>query len=187
MRRPTLHGITLLETVLYIGLMMIILPSMVTFVLQLHGEELLFDARTRMEQTAGMVFSELQIALTASDAVTTSTSTLGANPSTLRFQDASGTTVVIDCPTVAVSFPGGTQNVRRLRMQTGAGPAVWLTDGEIDVTTWQVSTVRDSSGILTGLRISLDTAMVAPTTDALRSATFSGDTTIALSPHTIEN
>lgn len=181
------RGITLLETVLYIGMLMVALPTMVSFVLQISQQELLFDARTRMEQTAGLVLSELQNTVVAADAVRTSTSTLGVNPSTLRLTDGNGNAVVVDCPTVAVTMPGGnTHNVRRLRMQTGVSPAVWLTDGEIDVTKWQVSTVRDSANTLTGLRIEFDTAMIAPSATQ-RNATFTGDTTISLSPHTIEN
>lgn len=181
------RGITLLETVLYIGLMMIVLPMMVTFILRLHERQTLFDARTRMEQTAAVVLHELQTTLTAADAVTVSTSTLSVNPSVLHLTDGNGALVVIDAPTVSTEFVGGTQNVLRLRMQTGTNPAVWLTDSDIDVAQWHVTTLRDSASVLTGLRINFDMAMIAPAGDVNRSAAFAGDTSIALSPHTIEN
>lgn len=187
MQTKSMRGITLLETVLYIGMLMVALPTMVSFVLQISQQDLLFDARTRMEQTAALVLNELQNTIAAADAIRTSTSTLGVNPSTVRLTDDNGDAVVIDCPTVAVTMPGGnTQNVRRLRMQTGTSAPVWITDGEIDVTKWHVSAVRDSANTLTGLRIEFDMAMIAPSATQ-RNATFTGDTTISLSPHTIEN
>lgn len=176
----------MLETVLYIGMIAILLPASVSFVLQLEQQRGVADARTRMEQTAGLVFAQLTTDFAAADGVRVSTSTLGVNPSTFRFTDAGGTAVVIDAPTVSVAFPGGTQDVRRLRMQVGAASPVYLTDGDIDVTQWQVVALRDSANVLTGVRVSLDMAMIAATTDAYRKATFTGDTTIALSPHTIE-
>lgn len=181
------QGTSLIETVIYIGLIVITLPAFVIFILHTQSQYVLFDARTRMEQTAALTFSELQTTFTAADAITTSTSTLGVNPSVLRFQNASGNTVVIDAPTVATAFPSGMQNVRRLRMQVGASPAVYLTDGDIDVTEWQVSAVRNSVGTLTGVRVNIDFAMLGATNGVYRGSTFSADTTFGLSPHAIEN
>lgn len=187
MRTHFPKGTSLLETVLYIGLVVLTLPTLTVFLLHMQVQHVLFDTRTRMEQTAALTFSELQTTLTAADAITTSTSTLDVNPSILRFQDASGTTIVIDCPTVSVAFPSGTQNVRRLRMQTGANPAIYLTDGDIDVTTWQVSTVKNSTNVVTGLRISTGFSMLGKVNGIARGITFSDDTTFSLSPHTITN
>lgn len=177
---------TLLETVLYIGVFMVAMPMLVSFIVQVHRQSNLFDTRTRMEQTAGLVFADLADLVTSADAVRVSTSTLAANPSTLRLTDADGALVVVDCPTVAVDFAGTTQQVRRLRMQVGANPAVYITDNDLDVTEWQVTAIRDSAGVLTGLRVNMDFAMVNPTGDAYRSATFAADTTLPLSPHTTE-
>jgi hypothetical protein len=181
------RGVSFLETVLYIALLAIILPAMVVFLLQIEIEHVTFDARTRMEQTAALSFSELQTTLTAAKAITTSTSTLGVNPSVLRFQDASGTTITIDCPSVSVTLPGGTQSVRRLRIQTGNSPAVYLTDSDIDVSNWQVTAVNNSKGLLTGLRFNVSLIMLGVTQGVYRGANFTSDTTISLSPHTIAN
>lgn len=185
--RPRIRGITLLETVLYIGMFMVALPTMVGFVLQLSRHDLQFDARVRMEQTASLVLSDMQNMVTSAVAIRTSLSTLGTNPSLLTMTNSSGQTVVVDCPTMAATTSGGeTVNIRRIRMQTGAEPAVWLTDSDIDVTTWRVSPVRDSANVLTGLRLEFDTAMLAAN-DSSRSTTFTSETTISLSPQTIEN
>lgn len=178
---------SLLETILYIGLVMILLPSFTIFIVQMQMQHINLDARTRMEQTAALLLSEVQTTITAASAITTSTSTLDVNPSTLRFQNSSGTTVIIDCPTVSVTFPNRTQNVRRLRMQTGTAPAVFLTDSDIDVTTWQASTVKNSANVLTGVRITLGLSLLGAANGVYRGATFAGDTTISLSPQTIAN
>lgn len=185
--RQRIRGITLLETVLYIGMFMVALPTMVGFVLQLSRHDLQFDARVRMEQTASLVLSEIQNTVTSADAVRTSLSTLGTNPSLLTLTNSTGQTVVIDCPTTTAETSGGeTVDIRRLRLQIGVEPAVWLTDSDIDVTTWRISPVRDSANALTGLRLEFDTAMLAAN-DSSRSTAFTGDTTISLSPHTVEN
>ena len=181
------RGVSLLETVLYIGLLAIILPAMAVFFLQVQLQHVAFDARTRLEQTAALTFSELQNNLTAAQAITTSTSTFGVNPSILRFKDVSGATVVIDCPSVSVVFPGGSQNVRRLRMQTGAAPAIYLTDSDIDVTSWQVTTIKNSADVLTGLRFNVNFALLGATKSVYRKAAFKSNTTISLAPQTIAN
>lgn len=179
---------SLLEVVLYIGIIMIILPAMVAFVFRLQGQQSLFDARTRMGQSAEAVHSVLTRTIVSADAVRTSTSSLGVSPSTLRFLGADGVAVVLDSPTVSATLPSGAvQDVRRLRMQVGAASPVYLTDSDIDVTSWRVDAVRDSADVLTGLRVELGFAMLAPTVSPLRTATFTGTTTFDLSPQTIEN
>lgn len=186
MRRAP-KGLTLLEMVIYIGLLTLAVPGAVAFLLRLQQSSIQADARMRMEQTAAVVLSEMQNSLTAADAISTSSSTLNTTFSTLHFTNDSGTIIIIDAPSTTATFPGGTQTVRRLRMQVGANPAVFLTDPEIDVTEWNVVALRNAGGTLTGLRISMDYAMLFADTNAYRHAKFSGDTTIGLQPHTIEN
>ncbi len=179
-------GTTLLETILYVGIVMIVLPTFVMFLVNLWQTYTLLDARSRMEQTASVMFLELQNSLTEADAINVSTSTLSNDNGVLKFLDATGQLVTIDRPTVAVTFTGAPQNVRRLRMQKGANPATYLTDPEIDVTQWRIDVIRTGS-TLSGLRISYDMAMLNPGVGAYRHSSFSADTTFALSGHTTEN
>lgn len=187
MRHAFPKGLTLLEMVIYIGLLTIAVPGAVAFLLRLQQSHIQSDARMRMEQTAAVVLSELQNKITAANSITTSSSTLNTTHSTLSFIDDTGTTIVIDAPSTTATFPSGTQTVRRLRVQIGASPAIYLTDPEIDVTEWRVVALRNSDGDLTGLRFNMDYAMLHADLGAYRDATFTGDTTIALQPHTIEN
>ncbi|KKW30498.1 MAG: hypothetical protein UY72_C0011G0010 [Candidatus Uhrbacteria bacterium GW2011_GWD2_52_7] len=186
MRRPFPRGVTLLETVIYIGLLAITLPYMTSFLLKTQSEHQVFQARTQMEETAGILLSQLSYDISGADDISTSTSTLGTDDSALKFHDDFGTLITIDRPTVAVNFESGSQNVRRLRYQHGNDPAVYITGDAIDVTQWRVVAVRDSTNTLTGVHISLNLAMLNPGTP-YRNAAFLADTTLSLQPHTVEN
>lgn len=179
-------GITLIETVVYIGLFMVVLPAYVLFLLQVWQTNTSLDERSRMEQTGALVFLELQNGITEAQAINVSTSTLSNDAGVLRFVDSTGQIVTIDRPTVSVTFSGVPTNVNRLRMQKGSSPAVYLTDPEINVTEWRIEAVRDGSD-LSGLRFNLDFAMLNPGTGAYRQSAFTGDTTLSLSAPTVEN
>lgn len=186
MRRPFPRGVTLLETVIYIGLLAITLPYMTSFLLRTQSEHEVFQARTRIEETAGVLLSELSYTISKADAISTSTSTFNSSTSVLNFLDNNGTLITIDCPTTTVAFPSGSQEVRRLRYQSGNDAAVFLTADDINVVAWNVAAVRDTTNTLTGIRVSLDLSMLNPGTP-YRNAAFSADTTLSLQPHTIEN
>ncbi|MFA5945307.1 MAG: hypothetical protein WC802_00140 [Patescibacteria group bacterium] len=179
-------GTTLLETVLYIGIFMIILPTYVLFLVQLWQSHASLDARSRMEQTAAMVFLELQNSLTEADAINVSTSAFANDDGVLKFLDGAGQLVTIDRPAVLIILPTANQTVHRLRMQRGTGTAEYLTDPEIDVTQWRIEPVRAGT-TLTGLRVSYDTAMLNPLAGVYRRSAFTADTTLSLSGHTTEN
>lgn len=186
MRKIHPKGITLLETMLYIGIIGVVLPAFTLLVLHVWDEQIGFDARMRLEQTTSLIFLETTHALTESDAILVSTSTLGTDTSVLRFQDANGASVVIDLVSATISFSGTNQTVRRLRMQKGASAPVWLTEPEHDVTQWRVDPVRNSSSTLTGIRISINAQLINKAGNVYRDASFATSTTIALSPHTTE-
>ncbi len=93
--------------------------------------------------------------------------------------DNSGATVAIDLVTIGP--------VRRLRFQRGADPIVYLTPADIDVVVWRIEAVRrDSDEKLTGLQLDFDLALLNPDATPYRGVSFQGETTIALSPQTIE-
>lgn len=187
-RRSPILGVTLLETILYIALLAIIFPPTVAALLRLSQETSLFDVQHRMDAQAGTILSQMTTDVTRAASVSTSQSTLGANPSTLRFTDATGLTVIVDRPTTTVTLPGGNQTIRRLRMQRGSTASFWLTDPDIDVSSFTVQAVRNASSVLTGLRLHLSAVMPnAAANSPYRSASFVADTTVVLQPQTIEN
>ncbi len=179
-------GMTLLETVLYIGIISIVLPTFTIFVFHVWQQQVKFDARMRLGQTSSLIFFELSHNLTEADAIQISASTLGTDNSILRFKDKNGTNLVIDSVSTTIDFSGTNQTVRRLRFTRGNDTPVWLTEPEHDVSKWRVDSVRDNNGVLTGLRVSFDVGLINSDGRIYRSATFSGATTFVLSPSTLE-
>lgn len=188
MRMKKHRGFTLLETVIYIGLFVILIPVLVSSIVRVSREMSVVDLRNQVNLASAALQSKWENDLSAAQQIRVSLSTFGTNPSTLVYVNSSGQTVTIDRPTVTVALPGGNQTGHRLRMQEGASPAVYLTDPDIDVSAWQVDPVRNSSGGLTGLRIHLDMKHFAQASgDPYQKAQFVSDMTIDLQPQTIEN
>ncbi len=186
-RRSPILGVTLLETILYIALLAIIFPPTVAALLRLSQETSLYDVQHRMDAQAGTVLSQLTIDLTQARSVSVSQSTLTSDPSSLRFTDSAGTTVIVDRPTTTVTLNGGSQTIRRLRMQRGSAAPFWLTDPDIDVSSFTVQAVRNASSVLTGLRFHLSAVMPnASANPPYRRADFVSDVTVGLQPQTTE-
>lgn len=180
------NGITLLETVLYVAILIIALPALLMFTLQLQQEQGLIAARSRMEQTEALVGSQMTYELTQSDAIDITGSTLGVDSSVFVFQDDIGTVITIDRTTDNITFGETLQAVNRLRYKKGAEPAIWISDPDLDVTQWNVQAVRDSSSNLTGIRIQYQIEMLNPGGSPFRNVSVSSDSTIVLQPHSIE-
>lgn len=172
-------GFTLIEVIVSLGIMVIVLPATTLFLLQLLEEQGEAQVELQMEQTGSLMLSQLRTELTEALSINTTSSTLGTDNSVLIFVDRTNEVVTIDRPTVGT--------LRRLRMQRGVDPAVYLTSSDIDVTVWRIDAARrDTDELLTGLQFSLDLSMPNPQTTAYRGITFIGQTTIALSPQTDE-
>ena len=187
MRIFSRKGLTFIETVLYIGLIAIILPTMFLSLVYTTRIISLLDVRHEIALSSTTILSLFTKEVSEAQHIRTSLSTFGSNPSTFVYVDSLGVLVTIDRPTVSVTLPGGNQTVRRLRMQRGASASFYLTDPDVDVVSFQADPVRNSSGVLTGLRIHLDldhTAQSVP--DPLQKAQFVSDVTLDLQPHTTE-
>ncbi|OGL70911.1 hypothetical protein A3C09_03160 [Candidatus Uhrbacteria bacterium RIFCSPHIGHO2_02_FULL_47_44] len=188
MRRKLHKGITLIETLLYIALLVLILPPLVLSLVRVTRQVSLLDVRNRINTSSSLILSQVTRDITQATQIKTSLSTLGTTPGTLIFLDATGQTITIDRQDQVIVLPGGNQTVHRLRMTRGASPAFYLTDPDLDVQSWQVDVVRNSASVLTGLRFHLDVATMNPSTlDPYQNARLVADTTVDLQPHTTEN
>ena len=183
--RADRHGITLLETVLYIGLFAVILLSATTFFLEFGQSRELFARRAQMEQSSGVILAYLNTELTGADAWNVSASTLGSVNGSLVYTNDDGVSVTIDRPTEVVTFDGTPQSVNRLRVTVSEQPAEWVTPPDINVVAFELSEVTDGLGATTGLNLTLELFMLNPSGSALRAAFFSSQTTFALHPATI--
>lgn len=181
-------GITLVETLVYIALLALILPPLVISLIRVTRQVSLLDIRNRINTTTTLVSSELTKDLTEATQIRVSQSTLGSSPSTFVFLDSTGQVVTIDRPSVVVSYSGGNQITHRLRMTKGSSPSIYLTDPDLDVVSWQVDTVNNSSSVLTGIRFHLDLATGNQSlTDPFLQARFVSDFTVNLQPQTIQS
>lgn len=188
MTRTYPKGITLLETLIYIALLLIIVPPLVISLIHVTRQVSLLDIRNRINTTSTLVASQITSDITQATQIRSSLSTLGSSPGVLVFLDATGQSVTIDRPTMIVTLPGGDQTVHRLRMTRGALPAFYLTDPDLDVSSWQVDLVRDSASVLTGLRFHLDlSTMNQSVTDPYLNARFVSDFTVDLQPQTTQS
>lgn len=179
------RGITLLETVIYIGLFAIIMPATVVFFLQFTQSGETFTRRAQMEQSASVILSHFNTELSRANAWNISSSILGSANGTFVYTNVSAENVTIDRPTDVVDFDGTPQNVNRLRMTIGTNPAEWITPRDINVTTFQLDEVTDGLGTTTGLNLLVEFDMLNPDGSPFRQANFSSQTTFVLRPSTV--
>lgn len=172
-------GLTLIETVVVIALLVIILPVTISTLVRLSRESAYFSLLQRINSSSNLILSALSNELTSAESFNITSSTLGVNPSTFFFIDKDDNVVTIDRPLATVTLPGGDQEIHRLRLSRGT-EVVWLTDSDVDVTNWTVDVVRNSSGALSGLRIQTTFAAANKEAVPLRNVEFSTDFTIAL-------
>lgn len=180
-----MKGFSLIETVFYIAMLGIVLPSATVFSINLAQQFQLIDPRVRMEEKAGVISSWLTREIGSSASIDITSSTLGVDGSSLVFIDDEAQTITLSRVLVTESFPGDDQDVYRLKFNNGAAD-YYMTDADINIVAWQVDEVRNSLGDLTGLNIRLETGMVNPGEDVFRGASFSSQTTIHLQPQTTE-
>ncbi|MFH1253103.1 MAG: type II secretion system protein [Candidatus Uhrbacteria bacterium] len=173
-------GITLIETLLAVTVLIIVLPVLVLSLIRLNKESAYFSVRQRIDSSLSLILTNLSTELISAQSFGVSTSVLEVNPSTFSFVDKNGLTVIIDCPTATVSLSGGDQTIHRLRLRRGTTETVWLTDSDVDVTDWTVQTVRNSGGDLTGLRIQTTLAMNNKNDQPFQNAGSSIDFTLVI-------
>ena len=182
--RTDTRGITLLETVLYIGLFAVVLLAATTFFLEFGQSRELFARRAQMTEAAGIILSHLNTELSGADAWNITASTLGSVNGSLVYTNDDGVSGTIDRPTDAVVIGGAPQNVNRLRATVSGSPEEWITPADINVVAFELHEVTDGLGATTGLNLTLELFMLNPSASALRSASFSSQTTFALQPAT---
>lgn len=178
-------GFSLIETVLYIGLLAILLPSFVMVTLGYVQKSESVDPKIRMEEKVAVLFSEIQHELTGAQSIHVTGSSLEVDDSSLVFVDAQGVSVTISRTADTIAFMGGDQTVDRLQRETLSNTQ-WITDSDIDVNVWNVAVVRDSAGVLTGLNITITMSVLNADGSPYRDISFSTDTTINLQPYTTE-
>src|SRR3989339_896504 len=176
-------GFSLLETVLYIGLLAIVLPLLTGFFLQFAQRHSVVDFRTRAEHQAAQIFTMLSFELGQANAIDVTNSTFGSTDSVLVFTDTDGLSVTLQNPTSLEQIGGEEQTIRRLQFERDGNMAYFLTDYRAQVPVWNVEAVRNNEGLLTALNITLEIETFDSSTTLFESARTSMQTTIALQPY----
>lgn len=178
-------GFSLIEMVLYIGLLAVLLPSLATITLGFVQKSDTVDLVIRMEQKASVIFSELQNELARAQSVNVTASILGVDESSFVFIDGDGESVTLRRVADTVSFVGGDQQVERLQWQTASG-SQWVTDADMEVQMWNVTMARDGDGLLTGVNILLTLHVLNADGSPFRELALTTQTTIYVRPYTTE-
>src|SRR3989339_1236191 len=152
-------GFSLFETVLYIGIFAILIPSFMGIILGFVQKSQAIDMRVRLEEKAAIIRSSLQHELTEATSIDVTHSVLGTSDSQLVFQDATNQTVTLQKTASSVTFPQGVKTVHRLERET-LSTNEWMTDADMEVGTWNVGVVRNSSGVLVGLNVEMTLRML---------------------------
>jgi len=176
------RGFNLIETVLYIGLLAVLVPTFIGVTLGFLQKSDAVDPRVRMEEKAALLLSELENELAQAQSIVVSSSVFGTSDSSLVYKDQDGVTVTLKRNTDSISFVGGVQSVHRLQRSI-SGNTQWLTDADLEVEEWNVAVVRDRYGDLTGLNISLVIKMLNAEGVLRQNISLDADTTIHLEPY----
>lgn len=175
-----------METVVYIGLMAIVLPGLTMFVFRLAKLQVEINPAVRMEQVSSTIFADLDYDLVSAQSIDITSSTLGSDGSTLIFVDKDGRVIEFSRASDTLTTIGGESiSVNRLQMNIDSGGDVWITDKTINVDTWIVEKVEDSGGGLQGLNIDLGMEMFNANATERRSS-FRAETTIFLRSNVAE-
>lgn len=179
------RGVTLVETVLYIGLLALLVSTYIALLSQLTLMQDRQSLSGRLAESATLALDQTVQFIENAQRINVTGSALGTSTSVLQFTDATGATVTLDTVVQTVIFSGVNQQVRRLRY-TRSGQTYYLTDTDVNVVTWRVDDVRTSSAELSGLNFVLELEVLNEQALGYRQGTVRQQTTIGLYPLTIE-
>ncbi|MBU4315364.1 hypothetical protein KJ673_03080 [Patescibacteria group bacterium] len=173
------NGFTLIETVLYIGLIMILLPSMVLILLAVEKNQAHSSTHMFIEQTSAILFSEFSNELLDAYSINTTSSTFDSNQSELVFQKSQNSPVFgLAFETDTVEIGSVEYNIGRIKYSDLEDH--WLTPEQISVTEFRIEPVRNNDGDLTALNIKLELSPLAVSTEMDQANILDTQTTFYL-------
>ncbi len=179
------RGVTLVETILYVGLLALLVTAYIALLSQLTLMQDRQSVSGRLAESATLALDQSVQFIENAQRINVTGSTLGTSTSVLQLTDASGTAITLDTAVQTLSFSGVNQQVRRLRYSR-AGQTYYLTDANVNVVTWRVDDVRTASNELSGLNFVLELEVLNEQTSGFRQGTVLQQTSVGLYPLTIE-
>ncbi|MCF6277037.1 MAG: hypothetical protein L3J07_04340 [Candidatus Magasanikbacteria bacterium] len=181
------NGITLVGTLVYIALLAIILPALVMFFLGTTANYSKLDTKSRIINSASVIFSRVHYEFNNATAFSITSSTLGVDESRLFFQNKNGNSFILESVSTTALFADTQQNINRLRLvNQSSSTQSWLTDPDLNIDKWNIHAVRDSVGTLTGLRVELKIEGPTVSEEGFNSNSFNVSTTINFNSSILE-
>ncbi|MDO8425282.1 MAG: prepilin-type N-terminal cleavage/methylation domain-containing protein [bacterium] len=161
-RRTRRSGFTLLEVVVYLGIVVLVTVPATTIAWVFIHDAVAQERVAEVDAVGAFALTALQRHLRSAQVLDTVT-VYDVHPGTLAFTRGDGMRIVLDTAQRDVPFGGQTVTVRKLRVQEGSGPALDLTSDAVDVTQFIVRN-RTTAG-MTSIEVTLGLAAVNPGDD----------------------
>ncbi len=150
------RGLTLIETIIYMGILTILLSAFLGILTQMLTVHARNSQRSRLAESAWTALNTLIVNLETANAVTSTSSVYDTDLGLLVFKNADGVDITVDTEVQTQNINGNIFDVNRLRyVVSGAGHTTYITDSDVEVWLWEITPVRNADGILTGLNLSL--------------------------------
>jgi hypothetical protein len=172
-----LAGFTLLEFIIYIGLVTFVLAASVVFAHTLIDDQAKQELLIEVNEDGGFVLDKLSYYIQRADSVDAQT-VYNTSPGKLVLNFFDGSKVIFDTFQKQITLGDSTVNVTKLRMQRGTDPAVELVSDKITVTNFAITNL--SSAGATVLKINLSLAAVNPSNSQTYAAQNSWTTSATL-------
>lgn len=179
------RGITLIETVLFIGLIAIILPGLFFFVIHLIERQDHISTQLLVRQSAALSLQEFQQEIQNAQAISISSSTLSSSTSSLTYVNGEGVTKTIRYAADTFSASGTTRQIGRLQLSF-QNQQEWLTTSDLTVETFRIDPVRNADGDLTALNVLFVLSPHLLETSSQQAERLTLETTFWLSPYVSE-
>jgi hypothetical protein len=170
----------MIETVMYIGLLAILLPSVILVLLQVQKNQSHVFTKILIEDTSALALSQIQNELIDAQAISISTSTLDSDESIIVYKDDNSQLCEIGFKHEMVEFSGVSYNIGRI-YYSGASES-WLTPEQITVNKFNAEEVRNQDNVLTGLNVNIEIAPLSEITEMNQSLILNTSTTIYVYP-----
>lgn len=174
------QGMTFAEAIIMIAISAVILIGAITVSWRILGAGVKISVSNELTANGRLALERIAQAIQESDAVKTSSSVFGSNPSKLVLDfPGDGTDMIIDTYTASVVYGGQSITVRKLRIQEGAGQPTDITNNTVNVANFVVFN-RQRQAEPANLQIELVLQPLTAGQDPLRNRTLNLKTSVSL-------
>lgn len=161
--RPPHFGFTLLEIIIYLGIVVLVTVPATTIAWVFVHDAVAQERVAEVDAVGAFALATMQRHLRSAQAMDAAT-VYDTHPGVLMVTRSDSTHVIIDTEQRSVPFGGQTVAIRKLRVREGSGPILDLTSDAVDVTSFIVRN-RTTAGV-TSIEMVLGLTAVNPGNDS---------------------